>query len=95
MVAPTLPASQAGADAFQGGDEIDEGEPDLIDSPDMVTTGTEAIDQVDTAIEPSPVAEHEPERVAPQLATEDPVVREEAPPDGPNEVESGEVESEK
>ncbi len=82
MVAATLPASPAGSEAFHG-DEIDEGEPDLIDSPDTVTTGIEAIDQVEPGGEHQPIAEAAPERVTPQLTTTEPSVREEAAPDVP------------
>jgi len=85
MAATNLPAS-AVPEAFTG-DEIDEGEPELIDSPDIVTTGTEAIDQNDSAGEAPSIAETAPERVTPQLTTADPDAREEAPPDMPTKAE--------
>jgi hypothetical protein len=76
-------------------EDSDEGE-DLNDSPDVVTTGTEAIDQTDSepvsSTEPAAIA---PERVTSQLQTSDPAAREEAAPDVPGKVETGEVETEK
>jgi hypothetical protein len=82
MVAAPVPASPAGSDSLEG-EEIDEGEPDAIDSPDVVTTGTEAIDQMERVSEGAPVAEAAPERITPQLTTSEPGVREEAGPDIP------------
>lgn len=85
MAATNLQAP-AGPEAFAG-DEIDEGEPDLIESPEVVTTGTEAIDQTDHAGEAPSIAETAPERVTPQLTTAEPDAREEAPPDVPTKAE--------
>jgi hypothetical protein len=86
MVAGTVPAASAGPDSLQG-EEIDEMEPDLADAPDVVTTGTEGIDQIEAAAEAPPIAEAAPERVTPQLTTADPASREDAAPDVPNKAE--------
>ena len=80
------PAAPVGSEPLEG-DEIDEGEPDLSDSPDVVTTGTEAIDQTESASEAPPAPETAPERVTPQLTTVDPTAREEAAPEVPSKAE--------
>ena len=86
MAAVAMPATPTGSEPLES-EEIDEGEPDLIDSPDVVTTGTEAIDQLERAGEARPAAGAAPEQVTPQLATADPAAREEAAPDVPTKVE--------
>ena len=82
MAAAPTPASPAGPGSFEA-EEIDEDEPEAIDSPDVVTTGTDAIDQVERASEIPSVTEAAPERVTPQLTTSEPSAREEAGPDVP------------
>jgi hypothetical protein len=82
MAAAATPASAAGSGPLEV-EEIDEDEPEAIDSPDVVTTGTDAIDQMERASEVPSVTEAAPERVTPQLTTTDPGVREEAGPDVP------------
>ena len=91
MVPTAVPASP-GSESLEG-EEIDDAEPDMVDSPDVVTTGTEAIDQVESAAETAPVADSAPERVTPQLTTAAPDAREEAAPDLPHKDEGGKVES--
>jgi hypothetical protein len=82
-VAPAIASGlPAGQDSFES-DEIDEGDVESVESPDMVTTGTEAIDQTEGSTAIVPVAEPAPERVTPQLTTDDPAAREEAAPDVP------------
>lgn len=82
MAAAVMPASPAGSEPLEG-EEIDDAEPDLNDSADVVTTGTEAIDQVDAPTETAPVVETAPEQVTPQLSTPPPDAREEAAPGVP------------
>jgi hypothetical protein len=65
------------------GDEIDEAEPDPSDSADIVSTGTEDIEQVETADQTEPVADAAPEKITPQLSTPEPDAREEAAPEIP------------
>jgi hypothetical protein len=80
LAATALPASPAGSEALDG-DEIDDAESDLIDSPDVVTTGTEAIDQIDPAGDAA--VDAAPERVTPQLTSSQAAAREEAAPGVP------------
>jgi hypothetical protein len=87
-----MPAAAAGSpvspDTVEA-DEIDEGDVDINEGPDIVTTGTEAIDQTEGTVvgAPAPTPDVAPERVTPQLATSEPEAREEAAPDLPAPTE--------
>jgi hypothetical protein len=86
MAPANAAASPPGQEVFEG-DEIDEGEAESVETSDIVTTGTEAIDQTSGSFGAVPGAESAPERVTPQLTTTDPAAREEAAPDVPNKAE--------
>lgn len=91
MAGATAAATEAIAD-----DELDEGELDGEGGADVVTTGTEAIDQLGEAggVD-SDTDQPTPERVTPQLSTPDPIAREDTAPEVPAPVarpEEGEPE---
>ena len=87
MVPPAVAGSPIAPDTIEA-DEVDEGDVDINEGPDIVTTGTEAIDQTDGVVAtPAPSPDVAPERVTPQLTMSEPEAREEAAPDLPAPTE--------
>jgi hypothetical protein len=81
----TLPAAvggPAGAVESLEGDETEEIEPDAADAAEIVTTGTDDVEQLESGVPAAaPSPEPAPERVTPQLSSPEPAAREEAAPD--------------
>ena len=86
---PAAPAGSAVSPDTVEADEVDEGDVDINEGPDIVTTGTEAIDQTEGVVVGAPALTPDvaPERVTPQLTTSEPEAREEAAPDLPAPTE--------
>jgi hypothetical protein len=81
-----MPSAVGGPAAAVESLENDELEDDaeVNETADVVTTGTEEIDQLDSDADvPAPEPPAAPELVTPQLSTADPAAREEAAPELP------------
>jgi hypothetical protein len=87
MMAPMTAGSPISPDAIDA-DDVDENDADIDNGSDVVTTGTDTIEQAEAIAEPrASTSDAAPERVTPQLTTSEPAAREDAAPELPAPTE--------